>query len=173
MKEYVFTLYGHRHAARQKTPEGKPLSALYNTDTVHTPRRKTPEGKPLSALYNTDTVHTPRRKTPEGKPLSALYNTDTVHTPRRKTPEGKLLSALYNTDAVHAPRRKTSDGGYNSTLCKHRPRTTEKAAYDGMAAPTPKELTPSLDCAKKHDCFYRVFLLHISRVRRRIALLSA
>ena len=111
MKEYVFTLYGRRHAARQKKRRKADTSSLFtNGDAVHTPRRKTPEGKPFPSLYNTDAVHTPRRKTPEGNPLSALYNTDTVHAPRRKTPEGKPLSALYSTDTVHAPRRKTPEG---------------------------------------------------------------
>ena len=85
MKEYVFTLYGHRHATRQKTPEGKPLSALYNTDTVHTPRRKTPEGKTLSALYNTDTVHAPRRKTSDSGYNSTLCKHHPIQQKKRRT----------------------------------------------------------------------------------------
>ena len=160
MKEYVFTLYGRRHAARQKKRRKADTSSPFTDgDTVHTPRRKTPEGKPLSALYNTDTVHTPRRKTPEGKPLSALYNTDTVHAPRRKTPEGRYIFTLYGRR--HAARRKTpegrhiftlykrrrrshtaaeiSDSGYNSTLCKHHPPYNRKSGVRRHGRPYPQK----------------------------------
>ena len=157
MKEYVFTLYGRRHAARQKTPEGKPLSALYNTDTVHAPRRKTPEGNPLSALYNTDAVHTPRRKTPEGKPLSALLQHR--HRSRSAAENAGRQSPLRTLQHRHRSRTaaETSDSGYNSTLCKHHPHTTEKAAYDGMAAPTPRNLRRPLITPKNTAVFIGFF----------------
>lgn len=168
---YVFTLYGRRHAARQKTPEGRYIFTLYGRG--HAARRKTPKCKPLSALYNTDTVHSPRRKTPEGRHIFTLYKRRRrSHTAAENAERQASLRILQHRHRSHAAA-ETSDSGYNSTLCKHHPYTTEKAAYDSMAAPTPKELTPPLDYAKKHGCFYRVFLLHISRVRSRIALLSA
>lgn len=146
---YVFTLYGRRHAARQKTPGGRHIFTLYKRrHRSHTAAENA--GRQIH-------IYTLRAQT-----RSAAENAGRQTSLRTLQHRHRSRSAA-----------EMSDSGYNSTLCKHHPHTTEKAAYDGMSAPTPKKLTPPLDYAKKHGYFYRVFLLHISRVRRRIALLSA
>ena len=133
MKEYVFTLFGRRHATRRKTPEGRHIFTLTNGDAVHTPRRKTPEGRNIFTLYG-------RR-----------------HAARRKTPEGRHIFTLYKRRHRSHTAAEMSDSGYNSTLCKHHPIKQKKRRMTACPPIPSKNLRRPLITPKNTAIFIGFF----------------
>ena len=180
MKEYVFTLYGRRHAARQKTPEGKPLSALYNTDTVHTPRRKTPEGNPplrtlqyrhrsrsaaenagrqasLRTLQHRHRSHTAAENVGRSTHLHPLQTATPFTLRGRKRRNVSLSPHFTNGDTVHAPRRKRLTADTTPLFASTAPVQQKKRRMTAWPPLPPKNLRRPLIAPKNTAIFTRFF----------------
>lgn len=155
MKEYVFTLYGRRYAARQKTPESRHVFTLY--------RRR---HRSLAAAENAGrqihiyTLWARTRSAAENAGRQASLRTlQHRHrsTPRRKTPEGRHIFTLYKRRHRSHTAAEISDSGYNSTFCKYHPIQQKKRRTTAWPPLPPRNLRRPLITPKNTAVFIGFF----------------